>query len=107
MPYDVHWQQQYLKTGDYLHEISRGNVRGAYPFFSYGKLITESAATNVLIRSTDGTVLNVPPGVSLQDSSINSIQVVPIRFPEGAIIGFTATTDKSAKITSGFKGWVE
>jgi len=62
---DSHWVQQYTKFGSYENEIARGNVRNAYPVTSYGKLTTAGAATMALIRDFDGTVLNVPAGVSL------------------------------------------
>lgn len=59
------WREQYLNTGSYEHEIARGNVRGAYPYGAYGKLITNGAVTDALVRDDDGTTLAVPQGVRL------------------------------------------
>lgn len=65
MTIDHRWQQQYLKTGTYEHEISRGNVRGAYPMASYGKVVLGGATNAALIRDQDGVTLAVPQSVQL------------------------------------------
>lgn len=65
MTIDHHWQQQYLKTGSYEQEISRGNVRGAYPFVGYGKVVLSGATSRALVRDQDGTTLNVPQSVRM------------------------------------------
>ena len=62
---DSHWQQQYTKFGSYENEVSRGNVRGAYPISAYGKLVAGSGVTRTLVRDFDGTTLNVPQSVQL------------------------------------------
>lgn len=63
--FDRHWLQQYLKVDSYENEVSRGNVRTAYPIAAYGKLIAASSTTMTLIRDQDGSVLNVPQSVQL------------------------------------------
>lgn len=65
MTIDHRWQQQYLKTGSYEQEISRGNVRGAYPFTGYGKVVLAGASTRTLVRDQDGTTLTVPQSVRM------------------------------------------
>lgn len=65
MSTDSHWQQQYTKFGSYENEVSRGNVRGAYPVSSYGKLITAGGVTRTLVRDFDGSALTVPQSVQL------------------------------------------
>ena len=62
---DNHWVQQYTKFGSYENEVSRGNVRGAYPVSSYGRLVAAGGVTLALVRDFDGTVLNVPQSVQL------------------------------------------
>lgn len=62
---DNRWREQYLNTGSYEHEIARGNVRGAYPYAAYGKLVTNGTTTNVMVRDHDNTALVVPQGVQL------------------------------------------
>lgn len=62
---DHRWVQQYTKFGSFEHEIARGNVRGAYPVATYGRVTTAGAATKTLVRSQDGTVLSVPGGVQM------------------------------------------
>lgn len=69
---DRHWQQQYLKTGDYEHEIARGHVKGAYPYSTYGKLIAGSGVTSTLVRDQDGTVLYVPASTGVQMSLVST-----------------------------------
>lgn len=68
------WQDQYTKFGSYEHEIARNNVKGAFPFFSYGRLTTSGAATDVLVQDHDGTVLRVPPipGVQMSIASTSA-----------------------------------
>jgi hypothetical protein len=63
--FDRHWLQQYLKVDSYENEVSRGNVRTAYPISSYGRLIAGSGVTSTLIRDQDGTALNVPQSVQM------------------------------------------
>lgn len=65
MTVDHHWQQQYLKTGSYEQEISRGNVRGAYPFTSYGKVTLAGATARAMVRDQDGTSMTVPQSVQM------------------------------------------
>lgn len=69
---DRHWQQQYLKTGAYEHEIARGNVKGAYPFAAYGKLIASSGVTDTLVHDQNGTVLHVPASTGVQMSVVST-----------------------------------
>lgn len=69
---DRRWQEQYTKFGSYEHEIARGNVKGAYPFYSYGKLTTAGAAADVLVQDHDGTVMRVPPSPGVQMSIVSS-----------------------------------
>jgi len=64
-PVDSKWKQQYLKTGSFEHEVSRGNVIGAYPTSSYGRVTTTGAASNVSIQSHDGTVIHVPQSIQM------------------------------------------
>jgi hypothetical protein len=59
------WQEQYTKFGSYEHEIARGNVRGAYPVSTYGKLVAGSAVTNIMVQGQDGTVLRVPHSIQM------------------------------------------
>lgn len=66
------WQEQYTKFGSYEHEIARGNVKGAYPFVSYGKLSTTGAVSDTLIQDHDGTVLLVPQAPGIQMSIVSS-----------------------------------
>jgi hypothetical protein len=66
------WQDQYTKFGSYEHEIARGNVKGAYPFSSYGKLTTTGAASDVLIQDHDGSTLLVPPAPGVQMSIVSN-----------------------------------
>lgn len=66
------WQEQYTKFGSYEHEIARGNVKGAFPFFSYGKLEVTGSVTDVLIQDHDGTVLRVPPIPGVQMSIVST-----------------------------------
>lgn len=63
--FDNHWQQQYLKTDNYLLEVSRGNVRGAYPFSAYGRVNLAAGSSGVLVQQIDGTTLNVPQSVQM------------------------------------------
>jgi len=74
---DNHWVQQYTKFGSYENEVARGNVRGAYPISSYGRLISGSGVTQQLVRDIDGTVLNVPQSVqmSIVSTSANDTAV--------------------------------
>lgn len=62
---DLHWKQQYTNFGSFEQEISRGNVRGAYPISSYGKVVIGGASSNILVRDQDGTSLVVPQSVQL------------------------------------------
>lgn len=73
---DLHWQRSYTNFGSYENEISRGNVRGAYPVSAYGKVITSGSMTSGLVQSQDGTVLHVPQGVqmSLVSTSANDTE---------------------------------
>lgn len=63
--YSSHWKQQYLKTDSFLHEIARGNVRESYPFSAYGRVTTLGAESGVLVRSQDGTSLDVPDSIQM------------------------------------------
>lgn len=63
--HNSHWKQQYLKTDSFLHEIARGNVRDSYPFSAYGRVTTTGNESGVLVRSQDGTVLDVPQSVQM------------------------------------------
>ncbi len=65
MTTDSHWLQQYTKFGSYENEVSRNNVRNAYPASAYGKLITSGSVTKAMITDLDGTVLNVPQSVQV------------------------------------------
>lgn len=90
-PVDSKWKQQYLKTGSFEHEVSRGNVIGAYPISSYGKVTTVGTVTDVSVQSHDGTVINVPQSVqmnivstSTSDSSAGTgIRTVVIEYLDG------------------------
>lgn len=51
-------------------EISRGNVSGATPFSSYGRIVTGGAVTNRVIWP-DGTY-NIPPAAGVQISIVST-----------------------------------
>lgn len=69
---DNKWVQQYTKFGSFEHEIARGNVRGAYPMSTYGQVVTAGTVSQTLVRSQDGTVLNVPAGIQMQVASTDA-----------------------------------
>lgn len=101
MTLDHHWQQQYLKTGSYEQEISRGNVRGAYPFTSYGKVVLGGATTRALVRDQDGTTLNVPQSVQMSIVSTSANDTVAGSGARTVVIEYlNGTLDMSVEIVT-------
>lgn len=70
------WQEQYTKFGSYEHEVARGNVRGAYPFSTYGRVEIPGAATNIMVQCQDGTDIVVPQGVQMSVASTSADDTV-------------------------------
>lgn len=68
-----------------------------------------------ILGNADGTVdrfedvgLLFPQGtIELQDGTTTLADGALSSFPEGSIVGFRATTDKSATASAGFYGWLE
>lgn len=64
--------ENYLESDIYYNEVARGNVVGAWPLTSYGKLVTVGAVTNALVETQANTALRVPAVAGEQMSIVST-----------------------------------
>ena len=69
---DDHWEQQFSKTGSFLHDVARGRVRGSYQYSTHGVTTFASATDDEIVRPGGGNFIDVPNISGVQMSVVST-----------------------------------